>query len=46
MKLTVPLSFSAAAFASSMVFIVTNAKRRLLPEYLSYITYESSVKKS
>lgn len=36
--LTVPFSFSIAAVASSTVFMVTKANRRLLPEYLSYIT--------
>lgn len=40
LKLTVPFNFSAAAAASSTVFIVTNANRLLLPEYLSYITYK------
>lgn len=38
--LTVPFSFSTMEFASSTVFAVTNANRRLLPEYLSNITYD------
>jgi hypothetical protein len=37
--LTMPFSFLITTFASSTIFIMTNTSRRLLPEYLSYITY-------
>lgn len=46
LHLTVPCSFSIAAFASSTVLIVTKAKRRLRPEYLSYITCQPSMEEN